>query len=362
MSALGKRKAFTLAEMLVGIAIMLVVIIAALTVYSRSNQITVDQQQYTEIQNGVRSAMFLLMRDIRMTGVGFPTQFNMYAIQGVDNETQGSATVKPDRLKIIGNMENPLGVAISQYAGNSTTLTLADYSFEQYPYLDTFYTNKFVLILPNPASACRAGEMRIIASVSHPSGGTGETLTFSPGMAPGLVPPENLLGTCSDSSTYVGGSVMFADLKEYWLDLTGNYPGLTAGLKGYIGGGVGGVFYMTANGTHYPIAQNVENFQVEYNGDFNDDGLMENFQPWNATWTLDNISRVRQVRIYLLGRTPNRLASHRGAAPAGIFIYRRPTLSNSVGDTTDDMHRRFLLESSSNIRNLSLNLYNTGQR
>jgi hypothetical protein len=299
---------------------------------------------------------------MRMTGVGFPAQFNMYTISGIDNETQGSATVKPDRVKIIGNMENPLILPIASYQGSSVTLNLGDYSFEQYPYLDNFYDNKFVIVLPNPASGCQAGEMRVITHVTHSTGGTNEKLNFSPGLAPGVNPPGGLSGTCSDSSAYNGGSVMFADLKEYWLDVTGNYPGLTAGLKGYIGGGVGGVLYVTINGTYYPIAQNIENFQVEYSGDFNNDGLMEIFQPWNATWTLDNISRLRQVRIYLLGRTANRLASHRGAAPAGIFIYRRPTLSNSVGDTTDDMHRRFLLESSSNLRNLSLNLYNTGQR
>lgn len=68
-----RPQGFTLIELLVGSAIMLVVIIAALSVYSRSNQLSVDQQQYAEVQNDVRSAMFLLMRDTRMAGAGLPS-------------------------------------------------------------------------------------------------------------------------------------------------------------------------------------------------------------------------------------------------------------------------------------------------
>ena len=47
---------------------------------------------------------------------------------------------------------------------------------------------------------------------------------------------------------------------------------------------------------------------------------------------------------------------------ATIHHYRRPSMANSPAAATDDMHRRFLLESTSNVRNLSLNLYNRGER
>ncbi len=96
-------------ELLIGSALMLFVIIAALSVYSKSNQISVDQQQYTEIQHDVRSAMYLVMRDARMAGSGLPDQFNMYAIEGVDNEDQGDGgRGPPDRLVLMGNMDDPL--------------------------------------------------------------------------------------------------------------------------------------------------------------------------------------------------------------------------------------------------------------
>ena len=368
---LRRASGFTLIELLVGSALMLFVIVAALSVYSKSNQISVDQQQYTEIQHDVRSAMYLVMRDARMAGSGIPEQFNMYAIDGVDNDPLVAAgQVRPDRLILMGNMDDPLLLQIDTYggAGASTPLILANGSFEQYPYLDADYVNRLILILPNPAAACRLGEVRQISAVTHPSGGMGETLTLNAGptinlpSSKRLILTERLLGTCADTSNYHGGTVTLVDVKEYWLDVTGNYSGLTAGLNGYIGGGVGGVLYQTKNGVHNPIAQNIENFQVEYNGDFNPDGLLDGFVPWNSLWTLTQVSSIRQVRVQILGRTANAFVSVSGRPTGNIYHYRRPGLSNSPGTTTDDRRRRFLLESTSNIRNLSLNIYNRGER
>jgi hypothetical protein len=361
-----------LIELLVGSALMLFVIIAALSVYSKSNQISVDQQQYTEIQHDVRSAMYLVMRDARMAGIALPEQFNMYAIDGVDNEGVAVGGVRPDRLILMGNMDDPLLLQIDTYGGAGTDgLALADGSFEQYPYLDEDYVNRIILILPNPAAACRLGEVRQIFSVTHPSGGTNEALTLNAGLLSTINLPssrrlnltERLLGTCADTTNYHGGTVIFVDVKEYWLDITGGM-GLPAG-TGYIG--VGGVLYQTKNGVHNPVAQNIENFQVEYNGDINPvDGLLDGFVPWNNLWTLTQVSYIRQVRVWILGRTANAFVSVSGRPAGNIYHYRRPALTthpvNAPGATTDDLRRRFLLESTSNIRNLSLNIYNRGER
>jgi hypothetical protein len=367
-----KARGFTLIELLIGSALMLFVIIAALSVYSKSNQISVDQQQYTEIQHDVRSAMYLVMRDARMAGNGLPEQFNMYAIEGVDNEDQGDGgQVRPDRLILMGNMDDPLLLQVDTYGGAaSTALTVANGSFEQYPYLLTDYIDRLILILPNPAAACRLGEVQKVSGWTHPSGGVGEALTLDTDTLPTINLPssrrtnlsERLLGTCTDKSNYHGGTAMFVEVKEYWLDITGTKYG--ADVNGYIGGGVGGVLYQTKNGIHNPIAQNIENFQVEYNGDINlpADGQLDGFEPWDSSWTLAQVSSIRQVRVLILGRTANAFVGVSGRPADNIHHYRRPDLSNSPGATTDDLRRRFLLESTSNIRNLSLNLYNRGVR
>jgi hypothetical protein len=352
-----------LTEILIGSTVMLVAILATLALYSRSNKVAVDQNMYAELQHDVRSAMFMITRDLRMAGVGLPFEFRAYYFEGVDNETQGSEVVQPDRLVLMGNLEDPLNLAIDNYQGASINLSVEDYSFEQFPYPDEYYANKIVLILPNPASNCRAGEVREITHVTHSTGGANEKLNFSPGLAPGINPPGGLSGTCPQSNDYDGGLVTFIDVKEIWLDLTGNYPGLTAGQSGYIGNGQGHILYLTFNGNHMPLAQNVENLQFEYNGDLNQDGRLDGFLPWNNTWLLDEVSRIQQIRVLILGRTPRAFVSLSGSGPANLNIYQRPLISNDNAATIQpDRQKRFLLDSTSNVRNLTLNLYNSGTR
>jgi prepilin-type N-terminal cleavage/methylation domain-containing protein len=371
--AKGKRSnrnchGFTLVELLVGSSIMLVIVVATLSLYMRSNKVAVDQNQYAELQHDVRSGMYFISRDIRMAGVGLPVEFFGYALEGVNNENQG-VEVTPDRLTIMGNIEDPINLSIDNYQGSAANLAVDDYSYEQYPYPDDYYANKFVLILPNPSSPCRTGEVRQITHVTHDSGGANEKLNFSPGQADefGINPPGGLSGTCGDSNDYDGGLVTFINVSEFWLDVTGNYPGLTAGEDGYIGNGQGAILYVTMNGVHYPMAQNVENLQFEFNGDWNPpyDGGLDGFVPWdNANWLLDTelVSRMRQIRILVLGRTPQPFVTFAGKAPELINIYKRPPLSDTAGAAQADKHKRFLLESTSNVRNLSLNIYNTGVR
>ncbi len=356
-------RGFTLVELLVGSTILLIVILATLSLYKSSNQISVDQQQYAELQHGVRSGMYFISRDSRMAGLGLPQEFFGFALEGTDNEVQGG-TVDPDRLKVMGNFEDPINLMVANYQGAAANLTVEDLSFELFQYPDEFYENKVVLIIPNPDSGCLNGEVRTITHVTHDATGQNERLNFSPGLAPGVNPPGGLKGTCPDSNDYDGGSVTFVNVNEYWLDVTGNYPGLTAGTNGYIGNGEGNVLYLTMNGIHYPLARNVENLQFQYNGDMDDDGFLDGFVDWQSTWTNDitMTCRIRQVRMWVLGRTENPFVSVGASPPGNIQLYQRPSIANSPGSGVDDKHKRFLMETTANVRNLSLSIYNTGTR
>jgi len=359
----GKRGGFTLIELMIGGSIMLVVILAALSLYVKNNKAAVDQSQYAEMQHDVRSSMYFITRDIRMAGIGLAQELMGHYLQGIDNDaTDIAAGVTPDRLRMIGNLEEPLNLKIAKYQGSSITLDLDNYSFEQNPYSDDYYANKIVIILPRPSSPCRVGEVRMVTHVTHSTGATNEKLNFSPGLAPGIDPPGGLSGTCNDSSDYEGGSVTFADVKEFWLDVTGAYPGLSPGTNGYLGNGNGNILYMTANAVHYPIAQNVENLQFQYNGDIDNDGNLDGFQDWNANWTFDEVSRIRQVRVWILGKTRNKFVSVSGTPPDNVHNYRRPAVANTAAAASDDLCRRFLLDSTANVRNMTLNIYNTGLR
>jgi hypothetical protein len=219
--------------------------------------------------------------------------------------------------------------------------------------------------LPNPKSTCRTGEIRQLTHITWATGGTNEKFNMSPGLAPGIDPPGGLtVGSTWQPNDFDDGLIMFVNVKEFWLDTSGqaelNGEALTAGVNGYVG--EPGVLYMTDNGIHLPVAQNIENLQFDYNGDLNDDGVLDGFQPWSNTWTSDQIVRIRQVRVIIAVRTPNRFASVSGKVPANIHNYRRPNISDSPGSTTDDYHRRFVLETTANVRNLNINIYNSGER
>jgi prepilin-type N-terminal cleavage/methylation domain-containing protein len=364
------RRGFTLIELLVGSAVMLVAVLGAMMIYARSNKVSVEQQMVTEIQNDVRSSMYFVTRDLRMAGVGIPPEFAAFYLMGTDNEDQGGGgEVLPDRIWMMGNIDDPLNLIIETYqgghGGGSENVKLKTQSLEQYPYPDSFYDNKFVLVLPNPESPCRTGYFRTVSQIIHDNNGNNEGLGFAPGQSPGINPPGGLVQGACAADDFEGGMVTFANVKEYWLDTTGNF-GLNAA-DGYIGGPEGiGVFYCTTvvNQTlaHLPIARNIENFQLEYNGDMDGDTVLDGWSPWNSAWLPDQIARIQQVRVMLLGRTPQPFTSIGTTPPGGIHLYRRPVLSNSPAATADDKHRRFLLESSSNVRNMTLNLYNIGQR
>jgi prepilin-type N-terminal cleavage/methylation domain-containing protein len=365
MNGLRRLKAalepgFTLIEMLAANLIVTILVVAALSLYSRSNKTAADQQQYTQLQQDVRAAMYYVDRDVRMAGTGLPDDFRAASLEGTDNESQGGG-VLPDRLKIMGNIDLPFQETLVSLNASTLTANLSDYSLNHYSLSDSDYIGRIVLFLPVPGSACANTPLREITGAARQADGTSVFLNFTLGRAQSINPPGGLSSMCDDSS-YAGGTVMFADVHEFWLDVTGNISGLTAGENGYIGGGTGGVLYMTNNGVHCAIAQNIEDLQFRYNGDLDADGNLDGFADWNASWTVAQRARIREVCIWVLGRTPDRFANIPAFASRNTYLYRRPLVANSAAATSDDWHRRFLLESTANIRNMSLDIYNKDQR
>ncbi|MCX6563641.1 MAG: prepilin-type N-terminal cleavage/methylation domain-containing protein [Candidatus Aminicenantes bacterium] len=351
---------FTLIELLIVSLIMLVIIGIALSIYAKGNKTAADQQQYTRLQQDARAAMYYLARDVRMAGTGLPSNFLANALEGADNENQGG-TVQPDRLKILGNIETPFALTITSVGGQGVTINLQDFSLEQFPYPESYYIGKNILVLPSPASTCVGAALRTITSVDPGLLGISERFQCLPNQ--GINLPGGLQDICDDAE-FDGGSIIFADVREFWLDVTGNAPGLTAGLNGYIGGGMGGVLYLTNNGSHLPLAQNIENIQFQYNGNFDGDTALalDGFADWNSAWTPTQVASIRQVRIWVLGRTEDRFVSIPALPSRNTYLYRRPAIANSPAADTDDWHKRFLLDSTSNIRNMSLDVYNRVQR
>jgi hypothetical protein len=371
------KKGFTIVEVLVGSCIMLLVIMLTLSLYTKTNKVAVDQMQLAEIQHDVRAGMYFVSDEIKMAGSGLPEELSGYFIEGIDGYSPGEESA--DAIKIMGNTENPLSLKIETYSGGAgggaATAFLYDGELENNPYLEEFYENKVILMASTTYPGCFA--YRTITNMF----GFGEVGVEKINMSPGLAefnPPGGLIDTECPPDAWIDSIVTFGQVKQFWLDSTGipeDYPNLnlSVGTDGYMG--IMGTLYMTTmdefgSTTHLAIAQNIENLQFQYLGDLDYDGYQDVSVDWDdIAWTinplddfgvklgkLDLISRIRGVRIWVLGKTTNPFVSRSGSISTGIHHYRRPAIANSLA-SADDNHKRFLLETTSSIKNHNLDFY-----
>ena len=380
----GQSSGFTLIEILVGGSIMVLVILLTLSLYMRSNKVAVDQQQFSEMQQDVRAGMFYISRDARSAGVGLTADIAGYFLEGYDSYSPGPEY--SDSLRVLGNCDNPLNLIIEDYSGGvgggAATAFLYQWTLENAPYpCPDFYNNRVVLVISTRCPGCFT--YRYISHNSTFGCGSGEEhVNFEPGQSE-LNPPGGLVDTGCPADCWIDAIITLGQIRHFWVDTTGNpgdYPELTAYLtpdRGYVvdenGNGVPNTLYMTtidentAEGkmVHLSLAQNIESIQFQYNGDYlNDDGILDGFTDWKPEWTgdLTIIPKINQIKMWILGKTPRRFVSVSGTPPANLHLYRRPTIANSVGAGVDDMHRRFVMESTVTIRNMALNIYNLGER
>jgi hypothetical protein len=368
------RRGFTLIELLIGGSVMLLVILGSLSIYMKSNKVAVEQNMYAEMQHDVRSGMYFISRDTRMAGVGLTQDMADYFVEGKDG--YGTAPESSDMIKLFGNFDDPLNLVVEDYhggqGGGSAEAKLYDWSLENSPYpCPDYYENRTVLVMSTRCPGCWA--FRYIGNNSvHGcnSNGSDEHVNMQPGNSD-LNPPGGLVdpGVCP-ADCWIDAIITVGQVRQYWLDTTGN-PGDYAGLTNLDSAhGYTGIPYTLYNTTmdeqgavrHLPVAQNIENLQFQYNADMDKDGLLDGFVDWNDAWTLDQRSQIQQVRIWVLGRTAAPFTSVSGSPSTAVYLYRRPAVANSHVVGQDDRRKRFLLDSTASIRNLSMNIYNAGTR
>ncbi len=293
-----RKKGFSLIELLLGSAIMLIVLVATLSIYTRSNRTAVDQHQYADLQNNVRSSMYFLAKDIRSTGVGLLPDIAGYFLEGTDAATPGPEAA--DCIRLMGNFDDPLNLRVEDYSGGegggSATAFLYANAFDQSPYpCPGFYEGRNYLIISTRCPGCYA--LRNIDTGQVHGCGTGANhVNMNPG-ASDLNPPGGLLDTGCDAACWTDAIITLGQIKLYWLDTTGDLTSfkefaLTPGVNGYLG--QPGVLYLSTtlkDGgiTHLPIASNIENIQFQYNGDLDDppDQQLDGFKNWdNLKWTI----------------------------------------------------------------------------
>ena len=379
----SSRRGFTVIEVLIGSSIMLAIIVATLALYTKSSKVSVDQQQLSDLQHNVRAAMYFLSRDIKSIGAGLPLQFSHAFLEGENNDTQGGPPINPDRLTMLGNSD-PLRLIIQDFDPGSNTVTFGPNQTDMYPYTATSYPadrlgyiNRLIVVFPNADLNVQKGEVGKITSINFVT----NQLVFD--RVNGKVPKDLNLNPGGDPDDYIGGTVSFIELKTYWLDVDGSYPGCSVGDNGYLG--QAGVMYVSQwnpiadSYDHLALALNIEDLQFQYHGDMDADQQLDDnnsdatidvndFLNWgdkgdkNFNWSDDEVTAgIRSVRFLILGKTANPYIGFSGAPPNAVrYIYGKPVVADSPAHDEVDKHRRFLLESTAQIRNMSLSIYNSG--
>lgn len=372
-----RNKGFTLVEIVVGSFIMLIIVMLSLVLYTKSNKTAVDQMQLAEIQHDVRSGIYFISEDVKNAGVGLPASLSGCFVEGIDG--YGPAPEFSDSIKFMGGFDGALELKIEKYqgggGGGASTAFLYSWDLENFHYSIDFYIGKVILLASTTCPDCYA--FRVITNAFGLDGTGVSKFNMSPGLSSGFNPPGGLIESCAPNC-WDDAEVTFGQIKQYWLDTTGipgDYPdlNLTVGQAGYQG--IPYVLYMTTvyDGvlTHLPIALNIENLQFQYMGDLDFDGLTDASADWdNFNWTINPaddpstqigklvlLRQIRLVRIWLLGKTANPFVEISGTPSTNIHLYRRPAIANSPMSDQDDRHRRFLVETTSNIRNHCLDFY-----
>ena len=80
----NKAQGFTLIELLIGLAISLILMGVAVSIFNVQRKSYTLQEQVTEMQQNVRAVMDMMVREIRMTGYD-PTDLGFVGIRRAEN-------------------------------------------------------------------------------------------------------------------------------------------------------------------------------------------------------------------------------------------------------------------------------------
>jgi len=319
------EKGFTIIELIVAMAISLVVMAAIFGTFTSQQDSYMVQTQLSTTQQNIRSAMFMMTRDIQMAGYYTNFATNNYSINWDDldgdnesikpliyardnvDDSGGSDGIKDgtDLIVLIKASTEGRALIVGEFAqsgdsgGPSLTLSSRNLDGDSEIELNNSVSdNKCGLLVKSDLSSAELFEV--------------ETGT------------NNFIFPAGLSNNYSEGDLIYkADVVIYRVSDDSAHPAL---IRKNLGN----------ENSYSVIAENIDNLQIRY--------LLS-----NGTWT-DNPagseSSVRAVDLSILARTPN--------INKGYTDNRTYNIGNIPDPTPADGYRRKLLSSTIKIRNMGL--------
>ncbi|MBW2105033.1 MAG: PilW family protein [Deltaproteobacteria bacterium] len=316
---------FTLAELLIAMAISLVVMSAIFLTFKSQQDSYIIQDQVTAMQQNLRAAMYMLTRDIQMAGYYTNFDTDTYTMDWDDVDDDNDPTTGTEMIRPLIYAQNNVNVAGDNIKDNTDVIVIVKAS------------SNFGVLGANDSAAVNTITLNDLGVGS----GTGQIDLNDAGKRFGVMVRSDLsraeffeipTGTGgppfstvqSFSQTYGEGDLIFrADVIIYRVDENATNPSLRRRNFGQ------------DNGNYQVVAENIDNLQFRY--------LLS-----DGTWTNNPAGQepnVRAVEISLLARTAN---TNRGYIDPNTY---------SIGDVNynpNDAYRRKLLCSIVKTRNIGL--------
>jgi type IV pilus assembly protein PilW len=316
MGAHGHDRGFTLVELLIAIFLGMLVMSGGYMVFQASNRATREQNLDNRMQDNARVAMDVLSRNFRRAG--FLVNFTSYPIgQSVDGMTSKLTTTNsdagPDSVSILGGTLSTVRFLQRSADQGASTLIVND--------ITGINVNNVIgvgLTFSSVVSAVNAGSNTITLNTTVPTGATNMYY-------PGVVLQDNVT-----PSNQTPAPVRLLTAIRYQINsANAAHPQLE----------------QVTQGTTEPVAEDVEDLQIAYGVDRNNNRIIEAGE-WTYMPTTNEIDKIRLVRVTLVART---------ATPDPLLLnvpQTVPSIEDRPQRIVNDGYRRYILTRIIKTKNL----------
>lgn len=311
-SILGSRpsqRGLTLIEVMVAITISLFLLGGVIQVFSSNKQVYRVQDASARIQESGRFALHFLIRDIRMADfwgcLGSFPQVNNHLRNNADNPfnlsnggitgTDNDGLNGSDTLSLFGGASDSLSIDDHQVQNVIFTVSTNDHGLNDFDYV--------------LATDCENADL---LEVTNASDGNNNTITANTGNV--TEGPGNATGPTTEYSPAGGATLYKFEGTTYFLATgTSGEPSL---------------FRTINDGTPVELVESVENMQIEYGEDTDDDGAANRYLAAGAGGLV--LSQAVSIRITLTVRSVEDNVSINQDANTGDYRLRRTFTSTTT--------------------------------
>jgi len=359
---------FTLLEILVALAISGIILTGILYVFDTSNKSYIIQEDVARMQQNVRIAKYYIEKDLRMAGYGirglafdgslidaiffennladddpdnrFPGTDSI-TITYMDDDasgcgTGGTFTACNALPQLLLSAQMPPTSSEAKVQEDLGALPFSSWdqscSCNGINYISPNFGYQVIITSPDGSQS----DLVYITGVQALGGGTDDTI-------------QNHQFTDADGNTFANRV-----LNTYPTNSTINFfnPNFLLGIRYFVDNE--NYLRREKNGTAVKVAENIEDIQVAFYGDYNNDDTVDitdigdRYKEINLVsgeMSVPDKAEIRYARVTIVGRTAR---EHKGIAS------KRPAVEDHVGATQPDYYSRRVLSFTVKIRNLSL--------